>query len=129
MLRTMPEQARGVSPSAFRSCCASTFLQHWFNLSNPGAEDALYEPAVLRSFAGIDLGHTAAPDETTILNFHHLLEAHDLCGKILDVLNLYLDSKGIRISTGAIVAAPSSTKNSKKQHDPQMHQMKKGNQY
>ena len=110
------------------------FLQHWSNLSDPGAEDALYESVVLRGFAGIDLGRAAAPDETTILNFRHLLEAHDLCGKILDVVNLYLDSKGIRISTGTIVdatiiAAPCSTKNSKKERDPEMHQTKKGNQY
>jgi IS5 family transposase len=106
------------------------FLQHWFNL----AEDALYESAALRGFAGIDLGRAAAPDETTILNFRHLLEAHDLCGKILDAVNLYLASKGIRISTGTIVdatiiAAPSSTKNNKKARDPEMHQTRKGNQY
>jgi IS5 family transposase len=109
------------------------FLQHWFNLSDPGAEDALFESPVLRGFAGVDLGRAAAPDETTILNFRHLLEAHDLCGKILDTVNLYLDRKGIRISTGTIVdatiiAAPSSTKNQKKERDPEMHQTKKGNQ-
>jgi IS5 family transposase len=110
------------------------FLQHWFNLSDPGAEDALYDSPALRGFAGVDLGRAAAPDETTILNFRHLLETHDLCGKILDAVNLYLDRKGIRISTGTIVdatiiAAPSSTKNEKKERDPEMHQTKKGNQY
>ena len=110
------------------------FLQHWFNLSDPGAEDALYESPVLRGFAGIDLGRAAAPDETTILNFRHLLEKHELNGKILDTVNLYLASQGIRISTGTIVdatiiSAPSSTKNSKKERDPEMHQTKKGNQY
>ena len=110
------------------------FVQHWFNLSDPGAEDALHESPVLRGFAGVDLGRTAAPDETTILHFRHLLERHELCGKILDVVNLYLDRRGIRISTGTIVdatiiAAPSSTKNSKKERDPEMHQTKKGNQY
>jgi IS5 family transposase len=81
------------------------FLQHWFNLSDPGAEDALYDSPALRGFAGVDLGRAAAPDETTILNFRHLLEQHDLCGKILDAVNLYLDRKGIRISTGTIVDA------------------------
>ena len=110
------------------------FLQHWFNLSDPAAEDALYESPVLSGFAGVDLGRSAAPDETTILNFRHLLEKHELNGKILDTVNLYLDSHGIRISTGTIVdatiiAAPSSTKNSKKERDPEMHQTKKGNQY
>ena len=110
------------------------FLQHWFNLSDPAAEDALYESPVLSGFAGVDLGRSAAPDETTILNFRHLLEKHELNGKILDTVNLYLDSHGIRISTGTIVdatiiAAPSSTKNSKKERDPEMHHTKKGNQY
>ena len=110
------------------------FLQHWFNLSDPGVEDALYESPVLRGFAGVDLGRAAAPDETTILNFRHLLEARDLCGQILDTVNLYLERKCIRIATGTIVdatiiAAPSSTKNSTKERDPEMHQTKKGNQY
>ena len=110
------------------------FLRHWFNLSDPGAEDAQCESAVLRRFTGVDLGRAAAPDESTILNFRHLLEQHELCGKILDTVNWYLDGKGIRISTGTIVdatiiAAPLSTKNSKKERAPQMHQTRKGNQY
>jgi IS5 family transposase len=93
------------------------FRQRWFNLSVPGVEDALYESPVLLGFAGIDLGRAAAPDETTILNFRHLLERHGLNGKILDTVNLYLASQGIRTSTGTIVdatltASPSSTKNS-----------------
>lgn len=81
-----------------------------------------------------NLGRAAAPDETTILNFRHLLEKHELNGKILDTVNLYLNSKGIRIATGTIVDAtiistPSSTKNSTKTRDPEMHQTRKGNQY
>ena len=71
------------------------FLQHWFALSDPGAEDALYESPVLRGFCGIDLGRAPVPDETTILNFRHLLEGHDLCGEMLDVVNHDLASKGI----------------------------------
>ena len=82
----------------------------------PGVEDALYESSVLRRFAGIDLGRAPAPDETTILNFRHLLEEHDLCPQMLDAVNHYLDSRGIRITSGTIVDAtiihaPSSTKN------------------
>jgi len=110
------------------------FLQQWFALSDPGVEDALYESPVLRRFAGIDLGRAPAPDETTILNFRHLLEEHDLGGRMLDTVNLYLASRGIRITTGTIVDAtiihaPSSTKNENKQRDPEMHQTKKGNQW
>ena len=129
-----PKTGKGRQPVGLGIMLRIYFLQHWFNLSDPGAEDALYESPVLRGFAGIDLGRAAAPDETTILNFRHLLEKHELNGKILDTVNLYLESQGIRISTGTIVdatiiSAPSSTKNEKKQRDPQMHQTKKGNQY
>jgi IS5 family transposase len=100
----------------------------------PQSVVTVHESAVLRRFTGVDLGRAAAPDQTTILNFRHLLEQHELCGRILDTVNLYLDSKGIRISTGTIVdatiiAAPPSTKNSKKERDPEMHQTKKANQY
>ena len=110
------------------------FLQQWFSLSGPAAEDALYESAVLRRFANIDLGRAPAPDETTILNFRHLLEEHDLGGQMLDAVNLYLESRGIRIATGTIVDAtiihaPSSTKNEKKERDSEMHQTRKGNQW
>src|ERR1035437_23854 len=129
-----PKAGNGRQPVGLTIMLRIYFLQHWFNLSDPGAEDALYESAVLRRFSGVDLGRAAAPDETTILNFRHLLEQHQLCGKILDSVNLYLASKGIRISTGTIVdatiiAAPSSTKNSKKERDPEMHQTRKGNQW
>ena len=110
------------------------FLQQWFALSDPAVEDALYESPVLRRFAGIDLGRAPVPDETTVLNFRHLLEEHDLGGQMLDAVNLYLASRGIRISTGTIVDAtiihaPSSTKNEKKERDPEMHQTRKGNQW
>jgi IS5 family transposase len=110
------------------------FLQQWFALSDPGVEDALYESPVLRRFSGVDLGRAPVPDETTILNFRHLLEEHELCGQMLDRVNLYLASRGIGITTGTIVDAtmihaPSSTKNEKKERDPEMHQTRKGNQW
>ena len=129
-----PKAGKGRHPVALGTMLRIYFLQHWFNLSDPGAEDALYESPVLRGFAGVDLGRMAVPDETTILNFRHLLERHDLCGAIFDAVNHFLDRNGIRISTGTIVdatiiAAPSSTKNSKKERDPEMHQTRKGNQY
>src|ERR1700742_5065161 len=60
------------------------FVQQWFNLSDPGAEDLLYESAAVRRFVGVDLGVTSAPDETTILRFRHLLEEHDLGGLMLE---------------------------------------------
>ncbi|HEY6253693.1 MAG TPA: IS5 family transposase [Candidatus Angelobacter sp.] len=129
-----PKPGKGRHPIALGTMLRIYFLQHWFNLSDPGAEDALYESPVLRGFAGVDLGRMAVPDETTILNFRHLLESNDLCGQIFDAVNHYLDRSGIRISTGTIVdatiiPAPSSTKNANKERDPEMHQTRKGNQY
>jgi IS5 family transposase len=110
------------------------FLQQWFNLSDPGAEDALYESPVLRHFVGIDLGRAPVPDESTILQFRHLLERHELGGAMLNAVNQYLESRGIRISTGTIVDAtiihaPSSTKNGSGERDPEMHQTRKGKQW
>ena len=110
------------------------FLQQWFGFSDPGMEEAFYDSPALRRFAGVDLGRAAAPDESTILRFRHLLEEHELCGQILDTVNHYLASKGIRIVTGTIVDAtiinaPSSTKNSTGKRDPQMHQTRKGQQW
>ena len=79
-----------------------------------GALEQMLDSPALRRFAGVDLGRAAAPDETTILNFRHLLERHDLCGAMLDAVNHYLEDRGIRIGTGTIVDAtiihaPSST--------------------
>jgi IS5 family transposase len=129
-----PKAGNGRQPVGLSIMLRVYFLQQWFNLSDPGAEDALYESPVLRRFAGVDLGRAAAPDETTILRFRGLLEQHELCGKILDTVNHYLACKGLRISTGTIVdatiiAAASSTKNSKGERDPEMHQTRKGNQW
>jgi IS5 family transposase len=110
------------------------FLQQWFNLSDPGVEEALYDSASLRRFAGVDLGRSPAPDETTICRFRHLLEKHELGGAMLDAVNHHLDTRGIRIATGTIVDAtilhaPSSTKNAKQERDPEMHQTRKGKQW
>ena len=129
-----PKGETGRPPVGLSLLLRLYFVQHWFALSDPAAEDALYDSAALRRFVGVDLGLAPAPDETTILNFRHLLEQHDLCGQMLDKVNLYLAGRGIRITTGTIVDAtiihaPSSTKNSTKERDPQMHQTRKGNQW
>jgi len=92
------------------------FVQQWFNLSDPGVEELLYESPAIRRFVGVDLGIAAAPDETTILRFRHMLERHDLGGLMLEAVNVHLEAKGIKIQRGTIVDAsilhaPSSTKN------------------
>jgi IS5 family transposase len=110
------------------------FLQQWFNLSDPGVEEALYESGALRRFAGVDLGVAPAPDETTICRFRHLLEKHSLGEEMLETVNHHLAAKGIQIATGTIVDAtiihaPSSTKNKSGERDPEMRQTRKGNQW
>jgi IS5 family transposase len=124
----------GRQPVGLSIMLRTYFVQQWFNLSDPGVEEALYDSASLRRFVGVDLGVAPAPDETTICRFRHLLEKHELGGAMLDVVNHHLDSKGIRIATGTIVDAtiihaPSSTKNSTGERDPEMHQTRKGQQW
>ena len=110
------------------------FLQHWFNLSDPAVEEALYDSRAMRNFVGIDLGREAAPDETTVCKFRHLLEAHNLGKQLFALIAEYLDENGMKVRTGTIVDAtiidaPTSTKNRRKERDPEMHQTKKGNQW
>jgi IS5 family transposase len=110
------------------------FLQLWFNLSDPAAEEALYDSVSMRAFVGIDLGEEAVPDETTICKFRHLLEKHKLGKSLLMAVNQYLHENGIKISRGTIVdatiiSAPSSTKNKDGKRDPEMHQTAKGKQW
>lgn len=127
-----PKEGNGRPPVGLSIMLRIYFLQHWFNLSDPGGEEALYDSPAQRRFAGVDLGRAAAPEETTILNFRHLLERHDLCGAMLDAVHPYLEDRGIGIGTGTIVDAtmihaPSSTKNATGIRDPEMHQTRKGN--
>jgi IS5 family transposase len=129
-----PKPGNGRPPIPLERMLRVHFLQHWFNLSDPAAEEALYESPALRAFAGVDLGAEPAPDETTICRFRHLLERHDLAARIFEDVLAHLEAKGLKIATGTIVDAtiihaPSSTKNKEQARDPEMHQTKKGNQW
>ncbi len=129
-----PKEGNGRRPVGVERMLRIYFLQQWFNLSDPAVEEALYDSMVMRQFVGIDLGREPVPDETTVCKFRHLLEEHGLGGEMLETVNLHLQSKGVRITTGTIVDAtiihaPSSTKNREEQRDPEMHQTKKGNQW
>jgi IS5 family transposase len=126
-----PQPGNGRPPIGVERMLRIYFLQQWFNLSDPAVEEALYDSGVMRQFVGIDLGREPVPDETTVCKFRHLLEEHNLGGEILETVNLHLQAKGVRITTGTIVDAtiihaPSSTKNRDQQRDPEMHQTKKG---
>ena len=109
-------------------------LQQWYSLSDPGAEEALYDIQSMRSFCGLELGRDAIPDETTILNFRHLLEAHDLTKAIFAAVAEHLEARGEMLRGGTIVdatliAASPSTKNKEGKRDPAMRSSKKGNQW
>jgi IS5 family transposase len=126
-----PKPGNGRRPKELEQMLRIYFVQQWFNLADPAVEEALYDSATLRQFVGIDLGAEPVPDETTVCKFRHLLEEHNLGEEILGTVNLHLQAKGVRITTGTIVDAtlihaPSSTKNREHSRDPEMHQAKKG---
>ena len=129
-----PKAGNGRPPKPLEQMLRIYFLQQWFDLSDPGVEEALYDSLAMRSFVGLDLGREPVPDETTILNFRHLLEAHELGRKLFEEVHVHLERQGIKVAKGTIVDAtiinaPSSTKNASGKRDPDMHQAKKGNQW
>src|SRR5216117_2852858 len=129
-----PQPGKGRRPVGVERMLRIYFLQQWFNLSDPAVEEALYDSGGMRQFVGIDLGCEPVPDETTVCKFRHLLEEQHLGEEILGTVNLYLQAKGVRITTGTIVDAtlihaPSSTKNREQSRDPEMHQTRKGKQW
>ena len=110
------------------------FVQQWYGLADETVEDAVYDSQALRNFMGIDLSRTSVPDATTLMGFRHLLEAHHLTKAMLVEVNIMLMARGLLMTQGTLVdatliAAPSSTKNSRGERDPEMHQTKKGNQW
>src|SRR5450631_1033419 len=122
-----PKAGQGRPPVGVERMLRIYFLQQWFKLSDPAVEEALYDSAVMRQFAGMDLGNEPVPDETTVCKFRHLLEEQELGEQILGTVNLHLQAQGVRITTGTIVDAtilhaPTSTKNQQQQRDPEMHQ-------
>ena len=129
-----PGAKGGRPPFAVETMLRIHFLQQWFNLSDPAMEEALYDTPMFREFAGLDMGEDNLPDESTILRFRHLLEKNNLSLQLLATVNAPLTAKGLLLKSGTVVdatliAAPSSTKNSSGERDPEMHQTKKGNQW
>ena len=130
-----PQQdKRGRQPYRLETMLRIHFMQQWFNLSDPAMEEALYDIASMRQFAGLSLTQGSIPDETTILNFRHLLEAHGIAEEIFEGVRLFLQDQGLFVRQGTmvdatIIDAPSSTKNVSGERDPEMHQIKKGNQW
>jgi len=129
-----PKGERGRPPIGLERMLRVYFLQQWYGLADEALEDALYDSQALRGFARVDLADAGVPDATTLLKFRRLLETHDLCKGLFTAINTDLAARGLLLREGTLVdatliAAPSSTKNQKKERDPEMHQTKKGNQW
>ena len=135
--RTIRKAGNGRPPVGMERMLRMYFLQQWFNPfpTRQWKRSAVRLSEVMRDFVGIDLGRrTSAGRGQRVCKFRHLLEEHRLGGEMLETVNLHLEDKGVRITTGTIVDAtiihaPSSTKNREQKRDPEMHQTKKGNQW
>jgi len=129
-----PKAGAGRQPHPLERMLRIHFMQIWFNLSDPQAEDSLYDIESMRRFAGLELESDAIPDESTILRFRHLLEEHHLAEEIFAEVRSILEQRNLLLRSGTIVdatiiAAPPSTKNEQKARDPEMHQTRKGKQW
>ena len=126
-----PKAGQGRQPHDLERMLRIYFLQQWFNLSDPQAEDAIYDSESMRRFARVELGEDKVPDESTILRFRHLLEKRRLTASIFEAVKDLLEERRLFLSAGTIVdativAAPSSTKNATQSRDPEMKQTRKG---
>jgi IS5 family transposase len=129
-----PKGKTGRPPMGIATMLRIHFLQQWFGLSDPAMEEALHDVPLYREFADLEGPMRRLPDESTILRFRHLLEKHGLAAPMLATVNRVLQARGLSLKTGTVVdatliAAPSSTKNSTGERDPEMGQTKKGNNY
>lgn len=129
-----PSGKRGRPPRGIEVMLRMYLLQVWFNLSDEGLEDAIYDIYAFQRFLGLNFLEEQVPDATTLLKFRHLLEKHNICEALFKDIVQRLDEAGLMMRGGTIVdatiiSAPSSTKNREGQRDPEMHQTKKGNQW
>ena len=129
-----PKAGNGRPPRDMEQVLRMYLVANWFNLADEACEDALYDIPAFRDFCGIDLGRERVPDATTLLNFRHLLEHHQLGAALFAKVGELLLANGMKLSGGTIVdatliAAAPSTKNQDKSRDPEMHQSKKGNEW
>ena len=125
---------RGRKPIPIETMLRMYLMQIWFTLSDEGIEDAIYDSYAMRSFMKIDFNEQQVPDATTLLHFRHLLEKHKFGERFFEDINNRLDKAGMIMHGGSIVdatliAAPPSTKNKSGKRDPEMHSVKKGNQW
>ena len=132
LARHYPKGGIGRPPYPLATMLRVHCMQLFYNLADPAMEDALYEVESMRRFAHLHLDRI--PDETTILNFRHFLERHGLGRVIFNTIAQHLDAHGLMLREGSIIdasliAAPPSTKNAQGERDPDMHSVKKGNEW
>lgn len=125
---------RGRPPKGIEKMLRMYLLQMWFNLSDEGVEEAIYDSYAMRKFMGINFFEEQVPDATTLLKFRRIMEEHKLGQVLFNAIRDGLEKCGRIMHGGSIVDAtiidaPSSTKNEKKARDPEMHQTKKGNEW
>lgn len=129
-----PLGKRGRPPMGIEKMLRMYLLQCWFNLSDEGVEDAIYDSYAMRKFMGINFFEEQVPDATTLLKFRHLMEEHKIGEQLFRAINYVMEQSGYMMRGGSIVDAtiinaPPSVKNAEKARDPEMHQTKKGNEW
>ena len=129
-----PKGERGRPPKEIETMLRMYLLQVWYSLSDEMLEDSIYDSQSMRRFVGINFLEENVPDATTLLKFRHMVEENGLSKQIFDAIKGVLVKCGRMMKEGTIVDAtlidaPSSTKNLKKERDPEMKQTKKGNQW
>lgn len=129
-----PDGKRGRPTRGITTMLRMYLLQIWFNLSDEGVEDAIYDSYAFRKFMGINFMDEQVPDATTLLKFRHMMEQSGIGEQLFRAINYVIEQSGYMMRGGTIVdatiinASP-STKNKEKARDPEMHQVKKGNEW
>lgn len=129
-----PEPQGGRPAFAAETTLRIHFLQQWFNHSDPAIEKGLCRMALFRVLVRLIIGEKNLPEEGIILCVHHLLEKNTLNLRLLATINTKLLAKSLMLKCCNVVDATlidafSPAKNSSGEHDPEMHQTRKGNQW
>ena len=129
-----PDGKRGRPTRGIMTMLRMYLLQIWFNLSDEGVEDAIYDSYAFRKFMGINFMDEQAPDATTLLKFRHMMEQSGIGEQLFRAINYVIEQSGYMMRGGTIldatiINASPSTKNKEKARDPEMHQVKKGNEW
>ena len=130
-----PKGKRGRRPQEIEKMLRMYLLQNWFNLSDEGVEDAIYDSYAMKQFMGVNFSaNEQAPDATTLCKFRKLLNENQITEQLFKDVQEVLSREGKMVQGGTIVdatiiTAPDTKKNKTTQSDPEMHTVKKGNKW